>query len=334
MKILGKGLSFDDVLLIPRKSSISSRFNNEIDLSSELVPGISLKVPFISANMDTVTGLDMASRMTSLGALGVIHRFISQEEHLGLMKQVPGKKITCIGLGQDGKDRAKALNSYSDAFLIDVAHGHSDAVLGQIEWLKELGKPIIAGNVATVDGTHDLIEAGADCVKVGVGPGSLCSTRIQTGCGVPQLTAIINCVEEAHRLGKTAIADGGIRYAGDIVKALAVGADAVMIGSLFAGTEEAPGQVFEERGRLKKVYRGMASEEAQLDWKGSATSIEGERTALTFKGPVKTIFNNLLNGVLSGMSYQGARTLKALSDNAQFIVQTHAGMVESSPHGK
>lgn len=334
MKIFKNGLSFDDVLLKPRRSTITSRFSNDIDLSVKLVEGIKLNYPIISANMDTVTGMKMANAMSDFGALGIIHRFISIEEHEKSLQQSKGFKVACIGLGSDGKKRAEKLNNVCSSFLIDVAHGHSDTVLKQIEWLKRFKKPIIAGNVATALGTEDLIEAGADSVKCGVGPGSVCSTRQQTGCGVPQLTAVMECANQAHQMGKTLIADGGIRYAGDIVKAIAAGADAVMIGSIFAGTEEAPGQVFNEGTSLKKMYRGMASKAAQMDWKGIATSIEGEMTNIVFKGSVKSIFNNLINGILSGMSYQDAHNLKELHDNAEFIIQTNAGIIESSPHGK
>ncbi len=336
MRIIGKGFAFDDLLLIPTKSTISSRFNGDIDLSVEIVPGMKLEKPIISANMDTVTGLKMANTMADLGGLGIIHRFMTIEDHKKVLKESKGYKVACVGIGSGGKKRAEELNEVSDAFLIDVAHGHSEAVIKQTEWLKKkFNKPVIAGNVATAEGTRDLINAGADSIKAGVGGGGICTTRIQTGCGVPQLTAIMNCAEVARDMGKTLIADGGIKYSGDIIKSLAAGAHTVMVGGMFAGTEEAPGQIISGvNGNMFKIYRGMASEAAQKDWKGTATSVEGEMTTLAYKGSVVGIFNSLISGMLSGMSYQNARTLNELFENAEFIEQSSAGRIESSPHGK
>lgn len=339
MKILPQiGLSFDDVLLVPRKGLVS-RFNGEIDLSVELTPNIKLKYPIISANMDTVTEVNMANTMYQLGGLGIIHRFLLHSQHALSLAEVEGSRIVCIGVGEQGLDRLLKIKDLVDldGVLVDVAHGHCDAMLWQIMQIQKFcpNLSIIAGNIATPEAAKILTTAGVDSIKVGVGPGSLCTTRIQTGNGVPQLTAIMNVREilESYKSKPTLIADGGIKNSGDIIKALAAGADAVMIGNLFAGTTEAPGEMVHRDGRPVKKYRGMASKEAQEDWKGQATSVEGESMYLPYKGTVKTIFNNLITGIVSGMSYQGARNLVELRENAVCIQQTQAGYLESNPHG-
>jgi len=337
------GITFDDVLLEPRKSTVSSRFDGNIDFSSKILPDISLPYPIVSANMDTVTEIEMAEAMRQFGGLGIIHRFMKIEKHGRQILALKGPKVGCVGVGKDGRERALALKSACDAILVDIAHGHCDAMIKQISWLKrEIGLPIIAGNVATPEGALELANAGADCIKIGVGPGSLCTTRIKTGAGVPQLTAIMNARKaldwvyfnrKAGSWNPTIIADGGIRCSGDIIKAFAAGASAVMVGRLFAGTDEAPGDVINISGKGKiKVYRGMASKEAQESWKGKATSVEGEMTWVSYKGRVEDVFNELLSGMLSGMSYQNAHNLVELSKNAVFIRQTPAGYMEAQPH--
>lgn len=334
------GLSFDDILLIPRKSSINSRFSGEIDLSTHLTPDLKLKFPIIAANMDSVCGPEMACKMNSLGGTGICHRFMSIGDHLSALSYLLQREsypiIGCIGVGEEGKRRAEAILNSCGIILIDIAHGHSDAVADQVVWLKkQTTKPIIAGNVATADGARFLLSLGIQAIKVGVGNGSVCQTRAATGNGVPQATAIISVREEIDRQGlhTTLIADGGIRTSGDIVKSLALGANAVMIGNLVAGTTEAPGKVIIDRGIPKKRYRGMASSSAQEDWKGIATSIEGETTYVPYKGDVERIFNDLVAGILSGMSYQNARNINELKKMARFIRQTSAGRIESSAHG-
>lgn len=340
MIVVRDALSFDDVLLVPHKSSVSSRFNGEIDLSVQLIPNVTLKYPLISANMDTVTESMMSKKMSELGGLGIIHRFMDPAQHL---EQVfdNSPKILCIGAGKNGIERLIATRrrlKELDGVLIDVAHGHSNSVIEQIKNVKQVRKnlPVIAGNVATYHGAKELIMAGADCIKCGVGPGSLCTTRIQTGCGVPQLTAIMDVVKAAQEADRkvTVIADGGIKNSGDIIKALAVGADAVMIGMLFAGTKEAPGDIIKLPGKpALKVYRGMASKEAQESWKGEASSVEGEMTWINYKGPVAGIFKEIISGMLSGMSYQDAKNLEELRENAEFVKMSSAGLKESLPHG-
>lgn len=294
--------------------------------------------------MDTVTEEDMAKEMNNLGGLGIIHRFLSVEQHKRLLLNIPSPKVVCIGVGKEEFARFQEIISGTQiiAVLIDIAHGHSEVMAKQINRIKSVSNmPIIAGNVATYDGALDLLNAGVSSIKCGVGPGSLCTTRIQTGCGVPQLTAVMEvrravedfCSGKGLNFKPTIIADGGIRYSGDIVKSFAAGADAVMIGNLFAGTEEAPGERVRTKKGIEKKYRGMASKDAQENWKGYASSIEGEMTFLPYKGQVKYVFEELITGILSGMSYQDAKTLTELRENAEFIQITSAGYKESLPHG-
>jgi len=343
------GLSIDDVLLIPRKSTIASRFNGEIDLSVEIVPNLKLKYPLISSNMDTITEKDMANEMASLGGLGIIHRFLKIEDHFNMMieNRMRGR-VLCVGVGEEGFDRFMYFwnrNKLGDieAVLIDIAHGHSNVMLKHIERIKNMAPelPIIAGNTATYEGTYELLMAGVECCKVGVGNGGLCSTRIHTGNGVPQITTLMEArraVEDYSSSHKplfkpTIICDGGVKNSGDIIKVLAAGADVVMSGALFAGTKEACGETSKLRtGEVVKCYRGMSSFSCQQNWKGSAKSVEGEETYVPYKGPVKDVFDSLIGGMLSGMSYQDAHNIKELQDNAVFIKQTSAGFMESQPH--
>jgi IMP dehydrogenase len=335
------GLTFDDVLLVPRFSSFGSRFNGEISFHTEILPGFFLKYPIISSNMDSVTNGLVAIAMERLGGLGIVHRFMSPKEQ-AIEFSCLKRPVVCIGVGQEGLDRLKEICEGKDAklfdivppaaVLIDIAHGDSAEMLKQIGLVKKLGFLVMAGNVATADAAMRLWEAGADCVKVGVGGGSLCTTRIQTGCGVPQLTAIMD-VAQYRFSGKTIIADGGIRSGGDIIKSLAAGADAVMVGQIFAGATETPGERYRDRnGQILKRYRGMASREAQENWKGFATSVEGEATYVPYKGSIEEIFKPLIDSLLSGMSYQGAKDLVELRKNALFIKQSVAGLRESMPH--
>lgn len=345
MRILDEvGLAFDDVLLVPRRSDISSRFGDEIDMSVEFLPGLKIKYPIVSANMDRVSDGTFVSKLVELGGIGIVHRFLNFEDHVKELKKIPeGFRIGCIGVGPSGLDRLKFLVNQAvnlSGVLIDVAHGHSASVIRQIREIKgqhpEL--PIIAGNVATYDGTLDLLQAGADSIKVGVGCGSLCSTRVHTGNGVPQLTAVIDCkqaIVDFTRGGpsKTLVADGGVRFGGDCCKALAAGADAVMMGSVFAGTYESPGKIIRTNGGLFKNYRGSASLSAQEEWKGVPTSVEGESTLVPYKGSLEEVFTDFMAGVKSGFSYQNAHSISDIRAHAVFRRQTQAGYIESTPHG-
>lgn len=464
-----EGLTFDDVLLVPRKSEVVP---TEIDLSTEIIPGLKLNIPIISAAMDTVTENDMAIAMAREGGLGIIHKnmtierqasqvdrvkrsehgvitdpfYLSKDNTIAdadkLMGQyrisgVPivradgtlegiltnrdlrfetdySKKIAeamtsenlitaplgttleeakdilrkhkieklpivdkdfklkglitikdiekarrypnratdsagrllvgaAVGIAKDTMERVEALvNAGVDVLVVDTAHGHQIRVYNEVETIRSKypNVRIVAGNVATAAAVHDLISAGADCVKVGIGPGSICTTRVVAGIGVPQLTAVLDCAEEAHKYGKTIIADGGIKYSGDITKALAAGANAVMIGSLFAGTEESPGGTEIYQGRTFKVYRGMGSMAAMQDgskdryFQENAVKLvpEGVEGRVPYRGPISETLFQLVGGIRSGMGYCGAMNLGALQENHEFIRITNAGLVESHPH--
>ena len=463
-----EGLTFDDVLLVPHRSSVLPK---DIDLHSELVPGICLNVPMLSAAMDTVTDSRLAIAMAREGGMGIIHKsmpiadqaaqvdkvkrsehgvitdpfFLTPEHKVGdalaLMSRyrISGVPITrsgklvgiltnrdlrfevredqpidevmtkdhlitapagtsleeakrilakhrieklplvddnynlvglittkdiekavkypnsakdkngrllcgaAVGIAHDTLERAAALVAARvDVLVVDTAHGHSEGVLKMVETLRGLYPelPIIGGNVATKAAVHDLISAGASCVKVGIGPGSICTTRVVSGIGVPQITAVADCAEEAAKYGGHIIADGGIKYSGDIVKALAAGASAVMLGSLLAGTTESPGEMEIYQGRSFKVYRGMGSLAAmaaggkdryfQEDAKKFVP--EGVEGRVPYKGALSETIFQLVGGLRSGMGYCGAKDIPTLQDTAEFIRITNAGLAESHPH--
>ena len=469
------GLTFDDVLLVPKRSSIRSRA--AVDTSAELVPGIRLALPILSANMDTVTEAEMAIAMAQAGGIGILHRFMSIEAQAEQVRQVkrsesfvvenpvtvppeiplrearrrmqefgvggvvvvdedgkllgmvtsrdvllspdedvPVRKVmtprqrlvvaahdehlesardilyrhrieklplvdeedrlvglitakdiiklqkypdatkdakgrlrvgAAIGVRPEDLERAAAcVEAGADLLVLDVAPGHADHALEMLRKVKRSfpDVPLVGGNVATPEGVRDMAEAGADAVKVGVGAGSICITRIVTGFGVPQLSAILECAAEARRLGLPLIADGGIRTSGDITKALAAGASTVMLGSLLAGTDESPGVAVVRQGRRYKVVRGMASltanlarkrigrdeELSQEDWEKVVP--EGVEAMVPYRGAVRDILYQLVGGLRSGMSYAGARTIPELWARAEFIRITPAGQRESAPH--
>ena len=333
MNKLQKTLSFDDILLVPQMSDIKSR--KEVDLTS-MMGGKQFKLPLISSPMDTVTGPKMIKTMTSYGGTGVLHRYNSIEEQIQMLKEVsPSSAGAAIGVTGDYLERAEGLVENGVFLLcVDVAHGHHISVKNAVESIKnKFGDNIVlmAGNVATAEAFSDLEDWGTDVIRVGVGGGSICSTRIQTGHGMPTLNSVMLSARVARKA--LIVADGGIKTAGDAVKCFAAGADFVMLGSLLAGTEESPGQVFQSNdGKQYKVYRGMASEEAQIDWKGTANSREGISTTVPYKGSVKDTLAMLSQNIRSGLSYSGARTLKEFRSKAQMIIQTQAGMRESFTH--
>lgn len=332
-------VTFDDVLLEPQFSNIDSR--KLINLSSQLDPDYILRVPIISSPMDTVTEWYMAQAMTDLGGFGIIHRYNSIEEQVELVKMAKagddGRLVgAAIGVSDDFVDRACALHDAGVQILcIDVAHGHHALVRHALTVLRNtFGSSVhlMAGNVATLRGFNDLSDWGADSIRVGIGGGSICSTRIQTGHGIPTLQSIIDCAR-SDRPAKL-IADGGMKMPGDIAKALAAGADFVILGSLLAGTDESPGQVIEQDGRKIKSYRGMASREAQYKWRGRSSSVEGVAHHVDYHGPVHDVIHNLCRGIKSGMSYSGARNLQEFRAKALFIKQTMCGLAESGTHIK
>ncbi|MBI4017192.1 MAG: IMP dehydrogenase [Candidatus Aenigmarchaeota archaeon] len=462
-----EGLSFDDVLLVPKRSSVQSR--KDVDTSTLLTKNISLNIPIVSANMDTVTESHMAVALARAGGIGIIHRFLTIEEQVrevgkvkraenvviehpytvlpsftvraarrfmhantvsGLLVVDEGGKLVgivtardllfeyddakevgnvmstdlvtasvgtslsaakeilhknrveklpiidshgkpaglitskdivnqtnfpkaskdakgrlrvgaAVGIKDDFVERAGELvHAGVDVIVVDIAHGHSDGAIAAVRKLKSLfpDNELIAGNVATAEGVADLISAGADAVKVGVGPGSVCTTRIVTGSGVPQLTAIIDCAKSAG--GVPVIADGGIKNSGDVAKSVAAGAFAVMIGGLLAGTDESPGFIVTRHGARYKIIRGMASLGANLNRKEKEKSErdindyvpEGVEAMVPYRGCAMDVINQLVGGFRSGMSYCGSKTIKEMQKNAEFVKITSAGMKESKPH--
>lgn len=331
------GLTFDDVLIMPKKSELRSR--RDPSLKSRLTKTKFLETPIISANMDTVTEAKMAIAMNNLGGLGIIHRFMNVEQQVAHIREVKesGAKIisASIGVNADFKERTAALvQAGVNVMTIDIAHGHSVQMMETLKWLKDTYSDleVIAGNMASPDAAVDLIEAGADAIKVGIGPGSMCTTRIITGCGVPQLTAIALCAEVAQSYGVPVIADGGIRTSGDMVKAFGAGADTIMLGSMLSGTIETPGDIVNG----KKQYRGMASKKAQISWRGDmpqGMAPEGESTFVTVKGHVSDVLHELMGGIRSGMTYINAQTIEDMRKNTLFMEMTPNGISESKAHG-
>ena len=335
-----EALTYDDVLLQPQYSEIRSR--KEIDIGTDLGRGLQLSLPIFSSPMDTITGGHMASSIYKLGGVGIIHRYNTIEEQVLQVVRAYEHCVNstspilgaAVGISGDYLERATALLAAGVDFLcVDVAHGHHILMKEALQKLRNLTDEfhIMAGNVATLQGVNDLADWGADSVRCNIGGGSICSTRVQTGHGLPGLQTIFECSKTDRDVA--IIADGGIRNSGDIVKALAAGADAVMCGSLLAGTTESPGDVFEDRDGFRyKSYRGMASKEAQMKWKGKYSSFEGVATRVPFRGSVVKILEDVERGIRSGFSYSGALNLKELQYKAKFVRQTAAGLGESKTH--
>ena len=330
-------LSFDDVLLEPQYSDIKSR--NEVDIGNHLSETAYLELPVISSPMDTVTEDEMAWAIYDEGGLGVIHRYNTIEEQVALVKKRRCFKAAAIGVTGEYEERACALFDAGVHYLcLDVAHGHHTMMEAALKMIRDkYGDTctLIAGNVATNQGFSDLSSWGADIVRVGIGGGSICSTRVQTGHGLPTLYSVMVCAtqKEIEGLDTLILADGGIRNSGDIVKSLAAGADAVMLGSLLAGTTESPGQTISTlSGAKQKVYRGMASREAQIDWRGKARSMEGISSTVPLQGPVARVIEELAFSIKSGLSYSGARSIKEFQVIAKTVIQTPASQTESQTH--
>lgn len=352
-------LTYDDVLLLPAYSEV---LPHEACTEVSLGPKLTLPVPLISAAMDTVTEYQMAIAMALCGGLGVLHKNLSVADQAAMVAQVkahqaqPGAAIdpegrlvvaAAVGVGADGLLRARAAAAAGvDLVVVDTAHGHTRGVLDAVRAIKREHPDLLlaAGNVATADATSALAQAGADLVKVGIGPGSICTTRSVSGVGVPQLTAVMGCVVAARDAGVRIIADGGIKESGDIVKALAAGAHAVMLGSILAGCQEAPGEIVEHEGQKLRRYRGMGSLGAmragsadryfQGPNHGSSKKLvpEGVEAAVLVEGPVAEKMAALAGGLRSGMGYLGAQNIAILARDAQFVRQTFAGLKESRVH--
>ena len=339
-RIMQEGITFDDVLLVPAYSEVLPR---EVSLKGRFSRNIGLESPFASAAMDTVTEARMAIAMARKGGIGVIHKNMTAEKQADEVAKVKaeGLKVAAgVGITADVLDRVEILAKAGvDAIVLDSAHGHSKGVLDALRAVKAAfpALDVVVGNIATAAAAKDLIAAGADGLKVGIGPGSICTTRIVAGVGMPQLTAIADVADVAGDI--PVIADGGLRYSGDVVKALAAGASCVMCGSMFAGTDEAPGDIVEVDGVKMKGYRGMGSIDAmeagsadRYFQKGAKKLVpEGVVARVPYKGSVEDVIFQLEGGLRSGMGYCGARDLDALH-KAKFVKISPATVKENHPH--
>ncbi len=346
MVSIKEALTFDDVLMLPRFSSI---LPSNTDISLKLTNNIKLKVPFLSSAMDTVTESNMAIAMAQEGGIGVIHRNLNIQKQSSEVKKVKNKKLlvgAAVGTNKEDFERAKALiDSGADIIVIDTAHGHSKKVLKTLSKLKKIKSkiPFCVGNIATGEAAKKLYNSGADIIKVGIGPGSICTTRMVAGIGVPQISAIMDVKKALNKKNIKIISDGGIKFSGDIAKALAAGADAIMMGSIFAGTDESPGKKFKSGGKTFKQYRGMGSIGAmsagsanryfQSNFKDKSKFVpEGVEGRVEYKGKVSKIIYQLQGGLRSSMGYIGAKSLKEINKKAKFVKITKAGFYESMVH--
>jgi len=327
-------ITFDDVLLIPSYNHHESRRIVDISMTDR-VGKLTLQLPVISSNMDTITESNMANFMHSKGGIGALHRFLSIENNILELKACKGHVFVSVGCTNAELERATALrDAGADYFCVDVAHAHAKYVGKTLKSLRQLlgSRCIMAGNVATYAGADYLASCGADIIKAGIGGGSVCSTRIKTGFGVPMLT----CIQDCARTDRSIVADGGIRTSGDIVKALAFGADFVMIGGLLAGTTPTPGKVITQKDGTKiKRYRGMASREAQEEFLGQMhewKTAEGISTDVPYRDQQDEIIADIIGGLRSGLTYAGADTISELQRKLNYVLVTQAGRLESLPH--
>ena len=350
-KVVLLGLTYDDVLLLPDESDVVP---SEVNTRTRLTRNIEIDVPVISSAMDTVTEARMAVAMAKAGGIGIIHRNLSIEDQVKNVVEAKKSGLVgaAVGVGDDGFARASAIiEAGVDVVVVDTAHGHHRAVLDAVARIRKAFPHIniIGGNIATRAGAQALINAGVDAVKVGVGPGSICTTRVVAGVGVPQVTAIMEAHKACVKAGIPLIADGGLQFSGDIVKAIVAGADSVMLGSLLAGTDESPGEILEINGLKYKGYRGMGSLGA-MQSRGEQKSYskdrymqddvlaedklvpEGIEGKVAARGPVSTVVHQLVGGLRSGMGYAGAPTISDLQKYGRLIQITAAGLQESHPH--
>ena len=346
MKILEKKvISFDDVILVPQYSDITTR--SSIDTSTKIKNSnkeIKFDIPIISSPMSTVTEAHMCNAIRRLGGLGIIHRYNTIEFQTKLLGFVNDEetKSASIGITADYKERLSSLVSKGLKIVcLDVAHGDHIMMESALSYIRSEYPElfVIAGNVATGKGYRRLSDWGAHAVRTSVGSGSICTTRIQTGHGIPTISAVMDCYEEKKDVlnegGEPAliIADGGIKNSGDVVKSLAAGADLVMLGSMLSGTKETPGKVIlDNEGNKIKRYNGMASKAAQKTWKGSYSSIEGVSSYVSYKGTVSKVVNEIMSNVRSGMSYSGVSNLDQLRSDSIAVIQTSSSHTEGNPH--
>lgn len=329
-----QALTFDDVLLVPNYNHYDSR--RDVDTSSADRTGkLKLSLPVISSNMDTITESGMANFMGSKGAMGALHRFLTVEKNVEEFKKCLTPVFVSVGCSEKELERAQALrDAGADYFCVDVAHAHARYVGKMLKQLREIlpNQCIMAGNVATYAGADYLAHCGADMIKVGIGGGSVCSTRIKTGFGIPTLTSVQDCA----RVDRSLVADGGIRFAGDIVKALAFGADFVMLGGMLAGTRPTPGNpITKSDGSKVKLYRGMASREAQENFHGFMgewKTAEGVATEVPYRENEEEIIADIAGGLRSGLTYGGAATIRELQRKLEYVEVTQSGRIESLPH--
>ena len=342
-----EALTFDDVTLAPKYSEI---LPSEVDTSIKLSKTLKLRIPLLSSAMDTITESKMAIAIAKAGGLGVIHRNLEINKQILEIKKVKKQKLmvgAAVGAGFKEFKRAEAiLKEKIDMIVVDTAHGHTKKVSEMIKYIKKYKSKktvLCAGNIATPEAAKFLLKLGVDVIKVGIGPGSICTTRLVAGIGVPQLSAILNVRNGIKKKDVKIISDGGIKYSGDLAKAFAAGADAVMIGSLFAGTDETPGKLIKRNGKLFKSFRGMGSVGAMN--KGSADRYfqskqkdlskyvpEGVEGFSKYKGDVKNVIYKLIGGLRSSMGYLGSRQIKYLREKPQFVKITKAGFYESMVH--
>ncbi len=346
MEVIKEALTFDDVLLVPRYSSV---LPSETNLQTDLGHNLKLKIPFLSSAMDTVTESNMAIAIAKKGGLGIIHRNLSITDQTNEIKRVKNKNLlvgAAVGTNIEDLIRVKSIIDVGvDLIVIDTAHGHSDKVIKMLSKIKKINikKPICVGNIATAEAALKLYNEGADILKVGIGPGSICTTRMIAGIGVPQISAVLDVKKIMKNKKVKIISDGGIKFSGDIVKAIAAGADAIMMGSIFAGTEESPGKKYKYKNKFYKAYRGMGSIGAmsagssnryfQKNHKDKSKFIpEGVEARVVFKGKVDKILYQLQGGLRSSMGYIGAKKIYEIQKKAKFVKITKAGFYESMVH--
>jgi IMP dehydrogenase len=359
-KILKEGLTFDDILLLPGYTDFKRR---DVDLATILHKKVVLKLPVVSSPMDTVTEEKMALEMAKAGGLGVLHRNLSVEVQAEMVRNIKKTPVesretasidtqgrylvaAAVGIGEDFEERMKALVAVDiDVVVIDSGHGNTKFMVDGVGFIKKNypDTVVMAGNVATGEGAKTLIKAGADILRIGMGPGAICTTRVVTGMGVPQITAIMEAVEAAKGTHVAVVADGGIKQIGDMAKALGVGANAVMLGSLLARYEESPGEIVERNGKKYKSYRGMGSIAAMK--KGGAERYgqsrntaekkliaEGVESLVELKGKVEDFLYQIAGGLRSSFYYIGAKDMKSFQEQAKFVKISNAGLIESHPH--
>ncbi len=360
-KIIQEAYTFDDVLLVPAYSEV---IPHDVSVKTKLSRNINLNIPIISAAMDTVTEAEMGIALALEGGIGIIHKNMSVFEQSEAIKKVKSYNYNfkefsnacidknsklrigaAIGVSADLEERAEALvKAGVDVFTLDSAHGHSKGIIDALKYVKKTFPKVdvIAGNIVTAEAAQTLVDAGADAVKIGVGPGAICTTRVVAGVGVPQLTAVNDVYEQLKDQNVGIIADGGIKFSGDIAKAIAVGAHAVMLGRMLAGTDEAPGEIIEKNGKKFKSYVGMGSMSAmqrgskdryfQQDKSKNKLVPEGIEAIVGYKGAVQKIIFQLVGGLRAGMGYCGAKNIENMRHEAKLVKISSAGLTESHPH--